>query len=63
MDDNALYRVAYSLADQTQKPVYIVWTPPAGLLYDRGLPYVVTEEYAEPYDREHGEKVQPRRPV
>jgi hypothetical protein len=59
-DYHAHLRLAYELADETQYVVYVVWNPETKSEYQDKLPYVVTEEMANGYEKKCGEKVTPR---
>jgi hypothetical protein len=59
-DYHAHLRLAYEIADETQVTVYIVWKPETKAEYQDKLPYVVTEDMANSYEKESGDKITPR---
>jgi hypothetical protein len=59
-DYHAHLRLAYELADETQLAVYVVWKPETKSEYQDKLPYVVTEDMANAYEKETGLKIAPR---
>lgn len=61
--DRRAYSLAYTIADENQRAVYLVEQPKSKYEYQERLAYVVFAGEADEYEKANGELIQPRKNV
>ena len=61
--EQSIRLLAYQLADEHQTIIYIISSPQAGLEYRPCLPYCIFADEANLWEKQNGEKVDPRQVI